>query len=72
LTKNEYISGLSVKISQLMADGLNGKITHQNYGSGSLWFTVSWTEFYKTRGESYNIPNRKRKIFRKMTSKFGL
>jgi Ca2+-dependent lipid-binding protein len=48
LTKNEYIGGLTVKISQLMADGLNGKITHQNYGSGSLWFTVSWTEVYKT------------------------
>jgi hypothetical protein len=48
LTKNEYIGGLTVKISQLMADGLNGKITHQNYGSGSLWFTVSWTEVYKS------------------------
>jgi Ca2+-dependent lipid-binding protein len=48
LTKNEYIGGLTVKISQLVTDGLNGKITHQNYGSGSLWFTVSWTEVYKS------------------------
>jgi hypothetical protein len=41
------IGQLSVKISDLMAKGLNGKETRQDYGKGSLWYTVSWTEIYK-------------------------
>ncbi len=47
MASNTLIGELSVKISDLMAEGLNGKERRQDYGKGSLWFTVSWNEVYK-------------------------
>jgi hypothetical protein len=43
MVSNTLIGQLSVKISDLMAQGLNGKETRKDYGKGSLWFTVSWS-----------------------------
>ncbi len=47
MASNTLIGELSVKISDMMAEGLNGKERRQDYGKGSLWFTVSWNEVYK-------------------------
>jgi hypothetical protein len=47
MASNTLIGELSVKISDLMAEGLNGKETRRDYAKGSFWFTVSWNEVYK-------------------------
>jgi hypothetical protein len=47
VASDTLIGQFSVKISDLMAVGLNGKETRRDYGKGSLWFTVSWNEVYK-------------------------
>jgi hypothetical protein len=41
MASNTLIGELSVKTSDLMAKGLNGKETRQDYGNELLYFTVS-------------------------------
>jgi len=48
ITSNDRIGELTVPISKLIDERMNGRVYTESYGKGSLWFTVSWTEAYKT------------------------
>lgn len=46
-TSHEFIGKFVVTMSELMADGSNGQLVSREHGSGQLWFTVSWDQFYR-------------------------
>lgn len=46
-TSHEYIGKITIKTSELISDGNNGKQVYRYHGSGRLWFTVTWDEVYR-------------------------